>query len=135
MTRMWMPLVDVTPEMGSMSFVTGSHANKNFQSMAISDSSQEYFEKHIRETGVKPSNYSLKAGDATFHAGWTLHAAHENKSRDRREVMAVIYYADGTTVLEPDNHHRKVDMEVFLPGAQPGEKAESPLNPLIYSRT
>ncbi len=130
---MWMPLVDVTPEMGSMSFVPGSHTNKDFQRMAISDTSQAYFENFIRESGAATPSFSLKAGDATFHSGWTLHAAHANQSTVRREVMTVIYFADGTRLLEPDNEHRKVDMQVFLPGRAPGDAADSDLNPLLCS--
>jgi len=48
--------------------------------------------------------------------------------------MAIIYYADGTRIMEPDNEHRKVDMEVFHPGLKPGDIAASELNPLLYSR-
>lgn len=131
---MWMPLVDVSREMGSMSFVCGSHVNSAFERLPISETSQEYFERIIREQGSKVCSYELKAGDATFHSGRALHSAHENASTVRREVMTVIYYADGTRILEPDNEHRKVDMEVFHPGQKPGELAASELNPLLYSR-
>lgn len=131
---MWMPLVDVSREMGSMSFAQGSHKNVAFQQLPISDTSQAYFEKVIREQQSNICSYSLKAGDATFHAGRTLHAAHANASSNRREVITIIFYADGTRIMEPDNQHRKVDMEVFHPGQKRGEKAASELNPLLYAR-
>jgi len=131
---MWMPLVDVPREMGSMSFVQGSHKNTAFQELPISDTSQAYFEKVISEQKSKSCSYSLKAGDATFHAGRTLHAAHANASTNRREVITIIFYADGTRIMEPDNQHRKVDMEVFHPGQKPGDRAASELNPLLYAR-
>lgn len=131
---MWMPLVDVPQEMGSMSFARGSHKNTAFQQLPISDTSQAYFDKVIREQKSKTCSYSLKAGDATFHAGRTLHAAHANASTSRREVITIIFYADGTRIMEPDNQHRKVDMEVFHPGQKPGEIAASELNPLLYAR-
>jgi ectoine hydroxylase-related dioxygenase (phytanoyl-CoA dioxygenase family) len=130
---MWMPLVDVTREMGSMSFVSGSHRNAAFKPMPISDTSQEYFERIIREQQAPVVSYELKAGDATFHSGRLLHSAHGNLSQRRREVITIIYYADGTRILEPDNEHRKVDMEVFHPGQKPGELAASELNPLLYA--
>jgi ectoine hydroxylase-related dioxygenase (phytanoyl-CoA dioxygenase family) len=132
---MWMPLVDVTKEMGSMSFVSGSHTNTAFKPLPISDTSQEYFERIIREQQAPVVSYELKAGDATFHSGRLLHSAHGNSSQRRREVITIIYYADGARILEPDNEHRRVDMEVFHPGQKPGELAASALNPLLYKRT
>lgn len=59
---MWMPLVDVPREMGSMSFAQGSHKNTAFQLLPISDTSQAYFEKVISEQKSKVCSYSLKAG-------------------------------------------------------------------------
>jgi ectoine hydroxylase-related dioxygenase (phytanoyl-CoA dioxygenase family) len=132
---MWMPLVDVPREMGSMSFVQGSHRDSAFKQLPISETSQEYFERVIREQNSRVCSYSLKAGDATFHSGRALHSAHSNSSSVRREVMTIIYYADGTHIMEPDNEHRKVDMEVFHPGQKPGDLAASEINPLLYSRS
>ena len=132
---MWMPLVDVTPAMGSMAFVPGSHTNTSFPRMAISDTSQEFFENIIRQGNAPTPSFALSAGDVTFHSGWTLHSAHPNTSDRRREVLTIIYFADGTKILPPDNEHRKVDMEVFHPGQKPGEIAASPLNPLLYEKT
>lgn len=131
---MWMPLVDVPRAMGSMSFVRGSHRDNAFKQLPISETSQAYFEQVIREQNSGLCSYALKAGDATFHSGRTLHSAHANSSSVRREVMTIIYYADGTRIMEPDNDHRKVDMEVFHPGQKPGEFAASELNPLLYSQ-
>ncbi|MBI3586117.1 MAG: phytanoyl-CoA dioxygenase family protein [Ignavibacteriales bacterium] len=131
---MWMPLVDVSREMGSMSFAVGSHRNTSFMEMPISDTSQEYFERIIAEQQCATPSYVLNAGDATFHSGMTLHSAHGNGSDRRREVITIIYYADGTRIMEPNNEHRKVDMQVFHPGQKPGELAASELNPLLYSK-
>jgi ectoine hydroxylase-related dioxygenase (phytanoyl-CoA dioxygenase family) len=132
---MWMPLVDVPREMGSMSFVRGSHRDSAFKQLPISETSQAYFDQVIREQDSGVCSYSLKAGDATFHSGRTLHSAHANSSTARREVMTIIYYADGTRIMEPDNEHRKVDMEVFHPGQKPGDLAESEINPLLYTQS
>ena len=132
---MWMPLVDITKEMGSMSFAGGSHRVGAFKEMPISDTSQEYFERTIKEKNFSVhTNEIINAGDATFHSGRMLHSAHPNSSTKRREVITMIYYADGTHIMQPDNEHRKVDMQVFHPGQKPGDIAASELNPLLYSR-
>ena len=74
----------------------------------------------------------MAAGDATFHAGGTLHSAGANRSNRVREVLTVIYFATGTRAAAPSNPNQQVDLEVFLPGVQPGEEAKSELNPILY---
>ena len=51
-----------------------------------------------------------------------------------REVMTIIYYADGTKVAEPDSNSRKNDLKSWLPGCEAGDLAVSPLNPVVYSK-
>lgn len=131
---MWMPLVEVPIEMGALTFARGSHKEGFLGQLAISDESQEMWDKLVKERGYSVVNSPMVAGDATFHAGWTLHCAPGNATETTREVMTLIYFADGTRALEPDNPNRQSDLEDWLPGVKPGEPAASPLNPLIYSR-
>ncbi|HEX9005905.1 MAG TPA: phytanoyl-CoA dioxygenase family protein [Bacteroidota bacterium] len=129
---LWMPLVDVPREMGTMSFASGSHNDGSLVDLAISDESQRRLDRLVREQGYPVVSFALKAGDATFHSGWTVHNAHGNSSDQMREVITVIYYPAGTRLMVPDSEYRKVDLEVFHPGGQPGEPAEGPLHPLLY---
>ena len=131
---MWMPLVDVAIEMGALTFASGSHKTGFLGHLAISDESQETWDKLVKERGCPVVNAAMSAGDATFHTGWTLHTAPGNASETTREVMTVIYYADDTRALEPDNMYRKNDLASWLPGVAPGELAVSRLNPLLYKR-
>ncbi len=131
---MWMPLTDVTEEMGTMLFANGSHHDGPLVDRSISRESDAAFAKLVEAKGYPVVSYALNAGDATFHSGWTVHAAHANRSATQREVITVIYYADGARILEPDSDFRRVDLEVFHPGQKPGEVAASPLNPLLYQR-
>ena len=85
------------------------------------------------DTGSTVTLWMPLAGDATFHSGRTVHAARANRSARRREVMTIIYFADGARVIEPDNEHRRADLDVFLPGLSGGDLAASPLNPVLYS--
>ncbi|MGB6648498.1 MAG: phytanoyl-CoA dioxygenase family protein [Bacteroidota bacterium] len=131
---MWMPLLDLTREMGTMMFAGSSHREGQLVSGSLSEESHRRFEEIISERGYPVESHDLAAGDATFHAGWSVHATHPNRSRLVRKVITVIYYADGTRLLEPDTDFRKVDMVVFHPGQKPGDVAASPLNPLLYER-
>jgi hypothetical protein len=132
---MWMPLVDASPEMGTMHFASGSHRAGYLGDMPISDDSEQKFEGFIRARGYKIApGVAMNAGDATFHYGWTLHGAPANITAQTREVMTVIWYADGARVTEPDNMNRQRDLERWMPGMKPGDLAASELNPLVFRR-
>ena len=129
---MWMPLVDVIPEMGAMRFASRSHLDGYLGDLPISDYSERNFEAYISNRNYSIARgAAMKAGDATFHYGWTLHGAPANETDRTREVMTVIWFADGARVIEPDNFNRKRDLERWLPGLKPGDPAASDLNPLV----
>lgn len=130
---MWMPLVDVPIEMGVLTFASGTSGGPLLP-LAISDASNAEYERIVRERGLPIAQAPMRAGDATFHSGWTLHMAPGNRTQTMREVMTIIYYADGATISEPDNPHRPADLTRWFPGQTPGEVAASPLNPLLYHR-
>ena len=131
---MWMPLVDVPTDVGSVVFVSGSHQFGNLGGAEIGDNSQAYFDKLISNRGYVSQSYApMRAGDATFHSGWTLHGAPANETKTMRCVMTVIYYADGTRVGELDNPMRENDARQWLGSRTTGEVADGPLNPLLWS--
>jgi hypothetical protein len=134
---MWLPLVDVPPEVGTMNFVSGSHKLGYLGNYPISDASEAAFEAMVTERGLPVDTHGpAQAGDATFHAGWMLHSAPPNPSGNLRAVMTVIYFADGLRVPDPvKGAFQRHDLDTWLPGVQPGELAASPLNPLLYSRS
>lgn len=129
---MWLPLVDVEMQMGSMIFATGSHHASGLGDLIISAETDRRLTSIIRERAWPIWSEPIRAGDATFHAGATLHSAGANRSDRAREVLTVIYFATGTRVASPANPNQQVDLEVFLPGAKPGEEAKSELNPILY---
>lgn len=129
---MWMPLIDITDEMGMLTFASGSHKEASVKNIAISDESEAALEAYIKTKGYPVTRATtMQAGDATWHYGWTLHAAPGNQSSVTREVMTVIYFADGATVTTPINTHQENDRNRWLDGLQPGQLAASRLNPLV----
>ena len=132
---MWMPLVDIAPDMGTMRFASGSHRERYLGDIPIGDESERTFDEFIRSRGFSvAATPSMQAGDATFHYGWTLHGAAANSTDRTREAMTIIWFADGTRVSNPDNVNRRRDMERWLPGAAPGDVAATDLNPLAFHR-
>ena len=132
---MWMPLVDIPAEVGSMLFATGSQEVGYLGDMPISDDSERQIAELIEEKGFETHSYgAMNAGDATFHAGWVLHGAPGNPTERMREVMTIIYFPDGTRVSEPANQSQRNDLNSWLPGCRVGELAASPLNPVVWKR-
>jgi ectoine hydroxylase-related dioxygenase (phytanoyl-CoA dioxygenase family) len=132
---MWMPLVPISDQVGSMTFAAKSHLSGYINKLVISEESHKTLAQYIEAKGLEKVTYgAMSAGDATFHAGWTLHSAPGNPTDSMRKVMTVIFYADGTRIAEPDSKARSNDLKSWLPGCKPGELAVSSLNPLVYQR-
>lgn len=129
---MWMPLIDITEEMGMLTFASGSHKEGAVKNMAISDESETELNAYIRRKGYPVYRAtSMNAGDASWHYGWTLHAAPGNFSDTTREVMTIIYFADEAHVTAPVNSHQENDRNRWLDGINPGEPAASRFNPAL----
>ena len=129
---MWLPLVDVPEEMGPMIFASGSHRADDLGDVAISEATDEKLAAMVHDRGWPVVTSPLRAGDATFHSGGTVHSAGANRSAVTREVLTIIYFAAGAKVAVPANANQRVDLEVFLPGCVAGEEAATSLNPVLY---
>ena len=133
---LWMPLVAITDEMGPMYFASGSHRLGAIRDLPIGDASHAVLSRVVEEHRLARTSYAPFApGDATFHAGWTLHGAPPNHSRTMREVMTIIYYADGARVGLLDHPARRLDRDLWLSGCEPGALAAGPRNPVLCTRT
>lgn len=118
----WIPLTDVTPDMGGLVFASGSH-----QHGPQSPSSVGRF-PIVR-------NGPMRAGDLSLHMGWTLHASLKNTSPSMREAIAVCYYADGARIAPPRSlPFSQRLMASYFSGLSPGEPAVGPLNPIVFRR-
>jgi ectoine hydroxylase-related dioxygenase (phytanoyl-CoA dioxygenase family) len=131
---MWLPLVDTGSEMGTLVFASGVHREGPLANVAISDHSEEVFKRVIKERDAPLAIGELNAGDATWHYGWTPHKAPGNATDQMRQIMTVIFFADGARVIESQNEKQPSDLAKWLPGCRPGDLAASPLNPLVFNR-
>ncbi|MFS0836941.1 phytanoyl-CoA dioxygenase family protein [Paenibacillus sp. 1P03SA] len=124
---MWMPLVDLPAELGSMRFMSGSHE-------LPSDKGTNLLLQAYRK-GLAEVHYgAMPAGDATFHSGLTLHYAAANRTPIVREVATIIYVADNLRIVEPDTEARAYHLRRIFPGMKPGDTAVSPWTPLVFDR-
>jgi ectoine hydroxylase-related dioxygenase (phytanoyl-CoA dioxygenase family) len=130
---LWIPLVEVSAEMGAMRFAAGSHAGGSLYDGPKSDAVDAYLQEVIRENGWPIQDSApLAAGDAVLHAGWTLHCAPGNATERTREVFNVVYFAEGSRIVERLFWQNAV--RDYLPGQQLGERAGTAANPIVFRR-
>lgn len=129
---MWMPLVDITIDMGMLTFASGSHKKGSIFNFDISDESEQEFDKYVKDKKFEISRATtMQAGDATWHYGYTIHSAPGNQSSAMREVITIIYLADNAKIKAPDNKWQQNDLETWLMNKPVGSAADSELNPLV----
>lgn len=132
---MWMPLVPVPAEVGSLRFASGSQVVGTLGEIRVTSESDAELEALMDHKGFPFESYGAMApGDATFHTGWVLHGAAANPTHRMREVMTVIFFADGLRGIEPEHEWHQRDYDTWLPGVKPGDVAASALNPVVWSR-
>ncbi len=133
---MWMPLVPVTADMGSLRFVSGSHTKGFLEEFLIGEEATDTAPELIEDLGLPIETHgALAPGDATYHCSWVVHGAPANPTSDLRAVMTVIYFADGLRGIEPEHEWHQNDYAKWMPDVRPGELAAGEYNPLIWSRS
>jgi ectoine hydroxylase-related dioxygenase (phytanoyl-CoA dioxygenase family) len=119
----WVPLTDVTPDMGALIFAEGSHLRGQLNPVA--DTGQF----PIRQNGV------MRAGDVSVHMGWTLHTSLKNSSTTMREAVAISYYADGARIRINSNVPMiQSFLDTYFAGLAPGDLAVGPMTPVVFPR-
>jgi ectoine hydroxylase-related dioxygenase (phytanoyl-CoA dioxygenase family) len=128
----WIPLQPVTMDMGPLSFAAGSHGDKRFRDLAISDDSEQLIQKAMNKYKLDCSPFDL--GEVSFHSGWMYHRAPANSTGKMRGVFTIIYIDKDITLIEPQNPNQLNDRNDYCPGIEVGNICDSKLNPLIYSK-
>jgi ectoine hydroxylase-related dioxygenase (phytanoyl-CoA dioxygenase family) len=129
---MWLALVDIDVEMGMLTFASGSQKKGSVFNYEISDESESEFARYVHENNFEISRAkTMKAGDASWHTGFTIHNAPANKSNKMREVFTIIYIAGNARIIKPKNEWQENDLKTWLMNKEPGSLADSELNPLV----
>jgi hypothetical protein len=119
----WIALDDVTPEMGSMRFLDGSHREGL---LGVDDWSQDHRRRYPRLVELyevtPPLHYG--PGDATIHNEFLLHWAPENTTTRPRWALNIDYIPSGAVVAQDDS-------PIDHPGVRPAAELEHRY-PLVY---
>ena len=122
----WIALDDVSPEQGSMRFVSGSHREGPL-GRGARDQLEEY-PALLDRLELSPPLY-LHPGDATCHDGLTIHGAPANTGTKARWSFIVDYFPDD--VRYNGAPYKRTD-DIAL---QTGERFEHERFPIIYPGT
>ena len=135
---MWLALHDISADMGELEFALDTHhapISATDGDAPISTAGEDFYGDWLAHRDVtRRRTGDMRAGDASFHLGWTLHRAEPNRTEVDREVMTVIWFADGATLVEPTSAEQRTDMAQWLPGVEVGQRVASSLNPVVGSR-
>jgi ectoine hydroxylase-related dioxygenase (phytanoyl-CoA dioxygenase family) len=121
---MWIALVDVPIEKGSLYFYPSTHDPKLREYVDIfKNPHQPDLLKDKKKVYVP-----LKAGDATFHSGLVFHGAGNNQTNEMREAMTVIYIKDGVTFDSSDERNKT---HTSCVGLSDGDVINTKFTPII----
>lgn len=128
---MWMPMVPATPDMGTLKFAARSHTSGMLFNETIGERTETYFDDLITRQEMQTVQIGeMRPGDATFHFGWTIHAAPANTTDRIREVFNALYFADPAHIVargpweDASRGHMK--------GLKFGQRVETDINVIVY---
>lgn len=134
----WIPLVDVTHDMGTLGYVDASHAHRFAEPRRPFTGQIRghlWYEAQIRLQRKRVSQIEAKRGDVLIHHGNTLHMAGANRS-DRPRIAYGLHYADARSrFAAPVNENQRVHVRnANWDGLRPGDEIETASSPIVYSR-
>ena len=134
MVRSWVSLTDLPAEVGGLHFVDGSHRLGRFADAEVAIGPPGTRDVATVNGCDHPiTDYgALAAGDATFHAGYTVHGARSNPSGRTRYGVAAIYVPDGARVAEPADAAQELAIALHVPGKRAGDVIDTAVNPILW---
>lgn len=134
----WIPLVDVSHEMGTMAYVRGSHRMSFVEPrkpLAGEIRGHLWYSAQFALRNARIERVAARRGDVLFHHGNTLHMAGANRS-DRRRLAYGLHYADARSrFVTPVNDSQRIHVrDSKWDHLQPGDEIESATSPEIAAR-
>ena len=131
MLSCWMALDDVTIEKGCMQFIPGSHHWGEFAPMSFTGGgpSLDDILSDEQKAAWNAVPIELKAGDCTWHHGWTWHYTNANSTNETRRAMVTIYIPEGVTFAGDDKQDHPLSPTITIKKGEPLRGSVFPLIP------
>ncbi|MFI0352281.1 phytanoyl-CoA dioxygenase family protein [Actinomadura sp. 9N407] len=120
----WIALVDVPPERGCMTFLPGTQHQDGLRPQDLHDA-EDLFAADPSLRWAPRVTVPLRAGDCTFHSGYTGHMALPNQTGTAR-LAHVNIYMDAETVYTGDAHPVTDDLGLTAGDRLDGENFPRP---------
>lgn len=114
----WTPLQDVSPEKGSLIVYPGSHRESILpiepieQAQSISQDINANRQQVVLPSGYEPVDLFVPMGATVFLHGYTVHASHQNRTNQFRNVLLMTYIRSGES-FRPGFSARRAEVEVY----------------------
>jgi len=133
----WIPLADVTHDMGTMAYVPGSHERHYVEPRKPFTGQIRghlWYETQIRLRNEPIERIEARRGDVLVHHGNILHMAGANTS-DRSRIAYGVHYADARSrFVEPVNEDQRVHVrDAKWNALRPGDEIETASSPIVCS--
>lgn len=126
----WIALDDATLQNGCLGFTPGSHKVTTEKNVGIGQNLGEIFDLYPELKYKTPVMAEMKAGDCSFHNGFTIHGAGANMTPGWRRAMTCGYMPDGSTF----NGTRNILSKEYFESLKVGDVLDNEeQNPLIWS--
>ncbi|MGF1525755.1 MAG: phytanoyl-CoA dioxygenase family protein [Candidatus Competibacterales bacterium] len=130
----WIPAQPIPPAMGPLAFAGPMDVYKLVESLEFNKFDTSYdrqVAEFFKANGIAVEDGPFEIGEVSFHHNLNFHTAEANRTRQSRVVLANTFYVDGAKVVDEPTMVSG-DWQKFMPGVQPGQVAQSPLNPICW---
>ncbi len=131
----WVPLQAIPIEMGPLCFAKGMNVYKLVQEVPFNKFDTSYDRTIIqilRKNMIEIDDSPFELGEVSFHHNLNFHSAGPNLTNISRMVLATTYFENGARVIDTP-HMVNGDWRKFMPGVEPSQTINTPLNPVLYT--
>ncbi len=132
----WIPLQEIPDAMGPLGFAKGIDVVELVQDIPFNKFDTSYDRRvnaRLRDRDIEVDLSPFELGEVSFHHNLSFHTAGPNRTTTPRMVLATTYFEDGACVIDAP-HMVNGDWRRFMPGIEPGQVINTPLNPVLFER-
>jgi phytanoyl-CoA hydroxylase len=124
----WIALDDATLQNGCLHYLPGSHKLARYDNTDLDENMSGIFDIYPEFSTIEPVIGEMKAGDAGFHNGLTVHGAGPNMTPYPRRAMTCGFMPDGAVY----NGQQNILSEQYMAGLKVGDPLQDDeQNPLV----